>query len=291
MALALALLAATCFAAGAVLQQKGALATRAGANDPRFLVQILHAPVWLAGAGLQGAGWVLQGAALDRGPLVLVQAVTALSLVIALPLGVRLTDQHVGRRELLGAIAVVAGIVVFIGAGAPANGDATPSAASWWTAGLLAIALVALCARLARGRNGPALAALFGGAAGVGFALQAAVTKLWVVELGHGVAHLLTQWSTYVLIASALAGFVLQQSALKTGALAAAMASNNAATLVFSVVFGVVVFDERLTRGGGQVAIALAGLAVAVIGVVTLAATSAASADQTQSPSPSLTPS
>ena len=112
----------------------------------------------------------------------------------------------------------------------------------------------------------------FGAAAGIGFALQAAVTKVFVGELGHGVAALLTTWSTYVLIVSTLAGFVLQQSALKTGVLAAAMASSNTSTLVFSVVFGIVIFDERLTHGGGRVALAFLGLAIAVLGVMRLAA-------------------
>jgi hypothetical protein len=114
-------------------------------------------------------------------------------------------------------------------------------------------------------------AALFGAAAGVGFALQAAVTKVFVGELGHGVGALLATWSTYVLIASALVGFVLQQSALKTGVLAPAMAASNASTLLFSAVFGIVVFDERLANGNGRVALAIIGLAIAVFGVIRLA--------------------
>ena len=246
MAIFLALLAATAFAAGTVLQQRGTL--EAPASDARFLVQILHEPIWLVGGATQAAGWVLQAAALDRGPLIVVQAITTLSLVIALPLGVRLTGQHVGRREIAAALAVVAGIVVFLAVGSPAGGTSNPSAAAWWAAGIVSVVLVAGVATIGRSRHGATRAALFGGAAGIGFALQAAVTKVFVGELGHGVAALLTTWSTYVLIVSALAGFVLQQSALKTGVLAAAMASSNTSTLVFSVVFGIVIFDERLTR-------------------------------------------
>jgi glucose uptake protein GlcU len=113
---------------------------------------------------------------------------------------------------------------------------------------------------------------LFGAAAGVGYALQAAVTKVFVGELGHGVPHLLATWSTYALLVSAIVGFVLQQSALKTGALAPAMAASNASTLVSSALFAFVVFDERLTGGGGRAAIACAGLALAVVGVIRLAA-------------------
>ena len=100
---ALAILAAFLFAIGTVLQQKGTLSTEAAEDDPRFLVQILRRPVWLAGAALMATGWVVQAMALDRGSLVVVQSLVALSLVIALPLGALLTDQHIGRREVLGA--------------------------------------------------------------------------------------------------------------------------------------------------------------------------------------------
>jgi drug/metabolite transporter (DMT)-like permease len=271
---ALALMAAVCFAAGTVLQQKGAMSTTAGDGDAHFLVQILHEPVWIAGALTQAAGWIFQGAALDRGALVVVQAITTLSLVIALPLGVRFTGQRVGRRDVVAALGVVAGVVLFIVAGSPTESSSTPAAAVWWSASVLALLLIAGIAMLARGKHGATLAALFGTAAGVGFAFQAAVTKDFVGELGHGVGHLLATWSTYALIASALIGFVLQQSALKTGALAAAMASSNASTLVFSAVFGFVVFEERLTHGSGHLAFASIGLALAVIGVIELAAAS-----------------
>jgi drug/metabolite transporter (DMT)-like permease len=183
-----------------------------------------------------------------------VQSLTTLSLVLALPLGVRLTDQHVGRRELLGAAGVIAGIVLFLAAGTPAGGTSNPSAAAWWSAGLVAVVIVGAVAALGRTRHGAPRAALFGAAAGVGFALQAAVTKVFVGELGNGVAALLTTWSTYVLIVSALVGFVLQQSALKTGVLASAMAASNASTLVFSVLFGIAIFDESLTEGNARLA-------------------------------------
>src|SRR5438552_16002546 len=198
MAVVLALLAATAFAAGTVLQQRGTLSTPAGGEDARFLVQILREPVWLAGASLQAVGWILQAAALDRGPLVAVQALTALSLVIALPIGVRLTDQHVGRRDVVAALAVVVGIVVFLTVGAPAGGTTNPSACEWWAAGLIAVVLVGTIASVGRVGRGATRAALFGAAAGVGYALQAAVTKVFVGELGQGMAHLLATWSTYV---------------------------------------------------------------------------------------------
>jgi drug/metabolite transporter (DMT)-like permease len=275
MAVALALLAAVAFAAGTVLQQRGTLRAPAGEDDARFLAQILREPVWLAGALLQASGWVLQAAALDHGALLVVQAITTLSLVIALPLGARLTDQHVGSPEIAGAVLVVAGIVLFLSVGTPQNGNAHPSASAWWTAGIGAGAVTLALAALGRTRRGAPRAALFGTAAGVGFALQAAVTKVFVEELGRGVGPLLTTWSTYVLILTALAGFVLQQSALKTGVLAPAMAASNASTLVFSVVFGIRIFDESLSHGSGRAVAAYVGLGLAVAGVIRLASAQA----------------
>src|ERR1700734_1708996 len=124
MAILLALLAASAFAMGSVLQQKGTLETSAQEDDSRFLVEILRRPVWLAGGGLQASGWVLQAAALDRGSLLVVQSLTATSLVIALPLGAHFTDQQIGRRVIVGAAAVLVGIVVFLSVGSPDKGIA-----------------------------------------------------------------------------------------------------------------------------------------------------------------------
>ena len=228
----LALLAAFAFALGNVLQQKGTLETPSDDDDPRFLVQIFRRPVWLAGGGLQVCGWVLQAVALDTGSLIVVQSLTTMSLVIALPLGARITGQEVSRRVWLGAAAMVVGIVLFLSVGSPQGGTSTPPASAWWSAGLTAIVLVTILGRTGRRRRGATKALLLGSAAGVAFALQASVTKVFVTVVGQGLDAVLTSWTIYVLIVSALVGFVLQQSALKTGVLAPAMASSNAVTLV-----------------------------------------------------------
>lgn len=267
----LALLAAFAFALGNVLQQKGTLETPAEGDDPRFFVQILRRPVWLAGGASQMAGWILQAVALDTGSLIVVQSLTTMSLVIALPLGRRITGQEVTRQVWLGAAAMVAGILLFLSVGSPQGGTSTPPASAWWSAGLSAIVLIVILGRMGRTRQGAAKALLFGSAAGIAFALQAAVTKVFVTVVGQGLSAVLSSWTIYVLIASALVGFVLQQSALKTGILAPAMASSNAVTLFGSVVFGATVFGEKLSSGGARLAPAVVGLGVALIGIVLLA--------------------
>ncbi|MBO0816638.1 MAG: DMT family transporter [Actinobacteria bacterium] len=271
MATFLAFLAACACALGTVLQQKGTLETPASGQDPRFLVQTLRRPVWLAGGGLQVAGWVLQAFALKTGSLIVVQSVMATSLVIALPLGAKITNQQISRRVVTGAVAMVAGLALFLFVGSPQGGTSQPDAAAWWSAIGAAIVTTGLLACVGWRRAGAVKALLFGSAAGVAYALQAAVTKVFMTQLGHGLAALLSDWTTYTLLICAAVGFAFQQSALKTGVLAPAMAASNAVTLFGSAVFGVTVFGETLSRGDGRLTPAIIGLAAAMAGIFLLA--------------------
>jgi drug/metabolite transporter (DMT)-like permease len=276
MGVALSLLAAVLFAFGTVLQQKGTMSVESSGDDPRFLVQILHRPVWLAGAILQASGWIVQAVALDHAALLVVQSLTALSLVIALPIGVWLTRQRVGRREATGAVLTVLGIVLFLSAGQPQGGTQNPSGGLWWTACLITFALVGILFGIGLRMRGAAKALTFGAAAGLGYGLQGAVTKTFVTEVHSGAVGVLTSWSTYVLIISALTGLYLQQSALKTGVLAPAMASSNSVTLFSSVVLGIAVYGETLSKSGASHGSASAvGLVVAIVGIAFLAGSEA----------------
>ena len=220
---------------------------------------------------MQICGWVLQAAALERGSLALVQSLCALSLVFALPLGVRLTGQQVGRRSIIGACITLIGIVSFVAVGQPQDGTSQQEATAWWSSGLIIVALMLLLAWLANRRRGAMAAALFATAAGLSYAFQAAVTKVFMTQLGYGLGAILSSWTTYALILSALAGFALQQSALKTGLLAPAMAACNASTLTMSVSLGITLFEESISNGQDRLLPAFIGLALAVLGVVLLA--------------------
>lgn len=267
----LALLAAFSVALGMTLQQKGTLETKAQEGDPRFLLEILRKPIWLLGGVCQILGWVLQAIALDKGSLVVVQSLMTLSLVFALPLGARLTGQYVGRRSIIGASVTLLGIIALLVLGQPQGGISSPAAPACLLAGLILGGVMALLAWAGRRRRGPAAAALFGVAAGISYGYQSAATKVFVTLIGSGPAAILASWTPYALIASALAGFALQQSSLKTGFLAPAMAATNAAILVTSVLLGVVLFQETLSQGTGRLPPAVFGLALAVVGVALLA--------------------
>ena len=151
----LALLAAVAFAFGSVLQQRGTLETKASEGDPHFLVEILKKPVWLLGGALQITGWILQAAALVDGSLIVVQSVCALSLVIALPLGVRFSGQRIGKRSVAGALITLIGIIAFLYFGQPQGGTSTPSSSSWSTCLIISAGFMVTLILFARKKRGP----------------------------------------------------------------------------------------------------------------------------------------
>jgi hypothetical protein len=162
-------------------------------------------------------------------------------------------------------------IIAFLVLGQLQGGISLPETSAWWAAGLMIVAIMFLLTGLAHRRRGALAAALFATAAGIGFGFQATVTKEFMGQLGCGLGVILTSWTTYALIISALAGFALLQSALKTGSLAPAMAASNAASLATGVFLGVILFQETISKGQGRLPPALFALALAIFGVILLA--------------------
>lgn len=266
----LAMVAACAFALGNAMQQRGALRTSAPSESSRFLVQLFRHPVWVAGGALQIGGFVAQVVALAVGSLLVVQAIVVSSFVIALPLGAWLTDQRLGRREILGALTTVAGLVLFLLAGHPTRGTShVPTL--WWVACLVVCAVLLGGLDIASRRVGPApAAAVLGVAAGVAFGLQGGQVKT-LAHVGGGLVGIMTSWQLYALAAVGIAGFVYQQRGLKAGVLAPNLAASNVATLLTSVVLGVVLFAETLGRGAPGLVLSIPGLVLMAGGIMALA--------------------
>src|SRR5262249_33469034 len=149
---------------------------------------ILSKPVWLAGLGCQALGFVAEALALDKGELFLVQPIVSLQVVFALPLGIWITNQRVGRREWLGAGAVLIGLGVFLGVSDPSAGRATVPTAVWIAAALGVAALVAVVALVGWRRPPAEKAALFSIAAGILFGFQAAAMKAFDAVVPGGIS-------------------------------------------------------------------------------------------------------
>jgi drug/metabolite transporter (DMT)-like permease len=267
----LALVAAFFFALAAALQQKGALnLPEISLRHPASLARLIGQTMWLIGTLALFTGYLFQAAALDRGRLAIVQPLLVLTVVFALPLGYVLTNQHVGRREVVGAAVVVLGLALFAIFGDPAGGRENAPGDEW----AIAIAVLALvCAALLMfgGRGGlTAKAAVYGTVAGILFGLSSALTKPTLELLHAGVEEMLSHWEPYALAVAGVLGFVLQQVSLGTGRLAPSVATVSVANPVVGILLGVVLLDERLSRPAWHVVVACIGLGLALSGAVVI---------------------
>jgi len=271
MDIVLALAAALLFGVGTVLQQRAAMqvpdeeAMKAG-----LLVRLAKEPVWLAGIVADALGFVLQAVALAVGRIVVVQPLLATAVVFALPFGARLDRRRLTRNEILGAAAVVGGVASFVVVSNPTGGVDDPELSVWIVSGAICLAASGALALVAKGRSPGVKASLLGSAAGILFALSAVLTKAVADQFDDGILDIFVHWQLYALVAVGWVGMTLSSAALQTGALAPAAATQMSLDPVVSVALGVFAFDESLheTFIGG--AVALAGFAVMIAGLVVL---------------------
>jgi drug/metabolite transporter (DMT)-like permease len=267
----LAVVSAVLFALGTVLQQRAGQVTAEGTHAG-LLVRLARRPVWLCGILADALGFVAQAAALGVGRLAVVQPLLTTSVVFALPLGARLSGQRIHRRELGAAVLVVAAIAAFLLVADPAGGRSEAPLHVWILAGVISCAACAPLVALAHRAPAPARrAALLGCAAGVLFALSAALTKAVVDELHAGVGHLALSWPPYALAGVGYVSLTLNQLALDTGALAATIATSTALDPVTGVLLGLGVFHESPRLGAGGAVVTALALAGALGGLVVLA--------------------
>jgi len=267
----LALIAAFLFALAATLQQKGALTLPTiSLADPMSLVRLLGEKTWLLGTLALFTGYLFQAGALDRGRLSVIQPLLVTTVVFALPLGYFLTKQHVGRREVIGAVVIIIGLGLFVYFGDPAGGNENASNAQWAVAiGLLSVVSVLL---LVFGGAGSLSmkAAVYGTVAGILFGLSSALTKPTLDFLHESVGTMLSHWECYALAVAGVLGFVLQQVSLGTGRLAPSVATVSVANPIVGILIGILLLDERLSRPGWHVLVAVIGLCLALVGAVVI---------------------
>lgn len=275
MQVVLAVISALLFALGTVLQQRAGMDDVASGTSSGLLVRMASHRLWVAGITCDLGGFVAQAAALRLGQLAVVQPLLVLSVVFALPLGARLSEQRVGRREVAAAALVVGALAAFLTIASPSGGRSDAPLSDWVIAGA---SCAVLCTSLAfLGRRGPAArrAGMLGAAAGTLFAVSAALTKSVVDELHLGVVHVIASWEPYALGAVGYISMTLNQLALNTRALAATIASSTTLDPIISVALGLALFGEHLHASDLQAAGAFVALAVALLGVAVLASAEA----------------
>lgn len=277
MAALLALISAVMFALAATLQQLGQFALARRGKPVKGLAELFRlvlVPAWLLGTLILLAGYVVQGAALDRGKLVVVQPLLVTTIVWALPLGYLLTNQHVTRRQVLGALVVVVGLALFVLVGDPDAGVDNTSTRNFVIASLIVCAIVGVLMLWVRRQQAPGVrAAVLGTCAGLLFGLSATFDKPVLNDLHVSIGDAATSWALLGLAGFGFIAFLIQQLSLATGQLAPAMAAVSVANPGVSVVLGILLYQERLTRPTWHVLVAIAALLAALAGatIITLA--------------------
>ncbi|MGW3244119.1 DMT family transporter [Streptomyces sp. NPDC001070] len=280
LSLAAALLSAVCYATAAVAQERTAAAGRTPSGA-----------LWTLAVTLQAAGAGLHAVALRYGTLTVVQALGALTLVLALPLHAAVGRRRVRSREWRGAGMTVLGLLALLLSTAPPGAQRALGGAELTllaaVTGAGAVALV----RAPWGTGRPVLRGLrFATAAGAAFGIASCLTQSLTVHLAeHGLGAVVTDPMLVPAAACtgalAIAGMVWSQEAYR-GGLGAALATVTLANPVVAGCVGVLLLGDGFRGGAVGLAVALAGAVAAVRGVVALSRPAPAAARRHRVPAP-----
>jgi drug/metabolite transporter (DMT)-like permease len=271
MEIVLALAAALLFALGTVLQQKAGLDEPPEVDASGLLLQMARRPVWLAGIVADGIGFVAQAVALTIGRLAVVQPLLVSSVVFALPLGAKLTSQKVRRIDIAAAVTITIALGAFLVIADPSGGRDDAPVGEWLVAIAACVSVSGVLVVVARPLGPSGRAALLGAAAGVGFALSAALTKTVGDQVADAPLEVVTHWHLYALAAVGYGSMTLNQLSLQTGVLAPAIAAAMALDPIASVILGLTLLQEELHTTAGGSAVACLALLTALAGLLVLA--------------------
>ncbi|MGW5348053.1 hypothetical protein [Streptomyces sp. HUAS TT3] len=261
-----ALGAAVCFGTASVLQAVGTRAVEPGSGsgvDTALLLRAVRQWRYLAGLGLDAAGFVLQIIALRRIPIYAVGAALAASLAVTAVVAARMLRMRLSGTEWSAVGVVCAGLAMLAlsaGEEGPGQGSFALELGLLLTAGGV-LAVGALCG----GLPDRARALVLGLAAGTGFGVVEVAVRL--VD-GFSPAELRNP-ALYALLLGGGAAFLLLTSALQRGSVTVATAGMVLGETIGPAVVGVVWLGDRTREG--LTWLAVLGFVVAVSGALALA--------------------
>ncbi|MER6691888.1 DMT family transporter [Streptomyces minutiscleroticus] len=263
-AVVLSLFSAVAYAAAAVAQERLAFRT---ADADSGALRLLASGAWWWSVALNAAAALLHVAALKYGTLTLVQPLGALTLVAAVPLGARVAGRRVRAVEWRGTALTLAGLgALLVTASGPAPDDVLSVPEALAVAG----ATAALIGVLSRPGARPGLR--HATASGVASGVASALTQTVTVAVTDRTGPLLDVQVIVVAVlvaAFAAGGLLLSQTAYR-GGLGAPLAVVTLANPVAAAAIGLSLLGERLQGGTAGLLLALAGAALAALGVVAL---------------------
>jgi hypothetical protein len=231
----------------------------------RFVVFLLHHPLWLVGWVAMGGSLLFQSLALHFAAMSLVQPLLVFELVLALALRRVWLGQVVAARAWTASLLTAVSLGVFLFATTRASGSPV-HALRWIAPGAWCVAAVVVLVLSALTGTPGRRAALFGTATALLWALEAAYIKECTDVISRfGYAGLLTRWPFYAFIVCGVVGLICEQTALHVGPLRSSQTAIVIVDPIVSVLLGAWIFGERLGGSWTWRLVAAGALVVALI--------------------------
>ena len=259
-----ALASAFCFALGAALQHREAIAvTSGGVADPRLLWKLCHRPLWLVGTLADLGSMALHILALSMGTLALVQPLGVTGILWAIPLAAILRRQAVRRGDLVAGIAVAIGLFALLESLPARPGHHLPTHSSILVVAAGIFGFAAVMTAVAHFAPGRPRAILLAVAAGTSFGMTAVLIRTLMLLIRHGGTP--GQFITAAVATSVLGlcGYLLLQTAYRSGHFAGSLATTTVLNPVVAVLAGGLLLHEGLPAGWKHLTVI--GVAAAVI--------------------------
>ena len=224
--------------------------------------RLVTSPRWLAAKAGDIGAFALQSLALVRGSLIVVQTIVTSGLLVAVALDALAARRMPGRRACVGAGAVVAGVITVVIVSHNEAGVATRHDGDWIVLTALTMAGTAAAVRATRGRSwhGTTLALC----AGIAIAFSAALVKQAGGAFHDHRPAIGVAWAMAFLTV-AVAGNVAAQRSFHLAPLTSTVPAMTGIEPVAAVVYGVALFDERLSGNAFWLVVAMSVLSFGLI--------------------------
>lgn len=267
--LLLALGCSVCYGTATVLQAAATRSVDVGNGDSgvdaALLLRALRQWRYLLGVALDGAGFLLQIAALRLVPIYVVAAAVAASLAVTAIVSAWLLSTRLSAMEWAAVTVVCASLAMLGLAAGPEGTGHGPPGLGW--ALVVIVAVVFVAGAIAGRLSDRTRALVLGFGAGAGFGVDEIAVRL-IDSIDFTDVTFWVNPAAYALISGGVAGFLLLTSALSRGSVTTAVAGMVIGETVGPALVGVAWLGDRTRPGLGWMV--EAGFAVAVLAALAL---------------------
>lgn len=272
LAIALAVLAACCFAVAAWMQQDAVrTVTDGGGLRLAGWVRMVRAPRWVTGFALAALGAVLHAGALSLAPLIVVQPIGVLAIALTTLLSTVSNGARLSRSTTLAVLTSTLGVGMFVALSAGRASAPALRTGAEVHAGLLAWLIVGALGVLGAVAGGRLRCLAFAGATGVAYGLVSVLVHSTAVDIKTDVSSSFPLVSAIVIVAALLIGGWFVQHAYASGPPHVVVAAQTVLDPMLGVGIGVGFLGEAANLTPATTVGLLACAALAVSGVVMLA--------------------